>query len=158
MHLTSSHDRLGAPIPPSSRFAAASLVFGGLLLVFGLDRATDVTPVQHLYYLPIIFAGVRFGMPGGIGAALVAIALYHAANPHLLTFKYEESDLVQIVLFLATGPIVRSQTGDDGACCARGSSLDRAARPRCGPLEVTERPIRTLDRGGSRAHGRPRHR
>jgi diguanylate cyclase (GGDEF)-like protein len=103
--LTSSHDRLSVPIQSSSRLAAASLVLGGLLLVFALDRATDVTPVQHLYYLPIIFAGVRFGMPGGISAALLAIALYHVANPHLLTFKYEESDLVQMVLFLATGVI-----------------------------------------------------
>jgi diguanylate cyclase (GGDEF)-like protein len=105
MHLTSSHDGLSAPISSSSRLTAASLVFGGLLIVFALDRATDVTPVQHLYYLPIIFAGIRFGMPGGIGAALLAIALYHVANPHLLTFKYGESDLVQIVLFLATGMI-----------------------------------------------------
>ena len=38
-------------------------------------------------------------------AALSAIVLYHAANPHLLTLRYEESDLVQIVLFLAVGVI-----------------------------------------------------
>ena len=76
---------------------------GTLLLVFALDRATGATPVQHLYYLPIIFAGLRFGMPGGFVSAVSAIVLYHVANPHLLTFRYEESDLVQIVLFLAVG-------------------------------------------------------
>jgi diguanylate cyclase (GGDEF)-like protein len=83
-----------------------------LLLVFALDRATGAKPVQHLYYLPIIFAGVRFGMPGGTAAALSAIVLYHAANPHLLTFRYEESDLVQIVLFLATGLITAKLAAD----------------------------------------------
>jgi diguanylate cyclase (GGDEF)-like protein len=112
VRLTSSNDRFSAPIQSSSRLAAASFVSGGLLLVFALDRATGATPVQHLYYLPIIFAGVRFGMPAGIGAALSAIALYHVANPHLLTFKYEESDLVQILLFLATGAIAAKLTAD----------------------------------------------
>jgi diguanylate cyclase (GGDEF)-like protein len=112
VRLTSSHDRLGAPVQPSSRLAAGSIVLGCLLLVFALDRATGATPVQHLYYLPIIFAGVRFGMPGGLIAAVSAIALYHVANPHLQTFKYEESDLVQIVLFLATGVVAAKLSAD----------------------------------------------
>jgi hypothetical protein len=77
-------------------------------MVFGLDRATGSTPVQHLYYLPIIVAGIGFGMPGGIVSALSAIVLYHAANPHLLTFRYGESDLVHIVLFLVVGAVTRS--------------------------------------------------
>jgi diguanylate cyclase len=36
--------------------------------------------------------------------------LYHLANPHLLTFRYGESDLVQIVLFLAVGLITAKLT------------------------------------------------
>ena len=112
MRLTSNNDRLGAPVRSLSRWAAAALALGALLLVFALDRATGATPVQHLYYLPIIFAGVRFGMPGGFVAAVSAIVLYHVANPHLLMFRYEESDLVQIVLFLAVGLIAAKLTDD----------------------------------------------
>jgi diguanylate cyclase (GGDEF)-like protein len=112
MRLTSSSDRLTAPTRSLPSWTAAALVLGALLLVFALDRATGATPVQHLYYLPIIFAGVRFLMPGGIVAAVSAIVLYHVANPHLLTFRYEESDLVQIVLFLATGLITAKLTVD----------------------------------------------
>jgi diguanylate cyclase (GGDEF)-like protein len=82
-----------------------TLTVGALLLVFALDRATGAAPFQHLYYLPIILAAVRFRKRGGVIAALAAIVLYHAANPHLLTLAYEESDLVQIVLFLATGAV-----------------------------------------------------
>jgi hypothetical protein len=55
-----------------------------LLLIFTLDRATGSAPFQHLYYLPIIFAGIRSGKRGGGAAAVAAIALYHLANPHLL--------------------------------------------------------------------------
>jgi diguanylate cyclase (GGDEF)-like protein len=88
------------------------LVIGALLLVFGLDRATGSTPVQHLYYLPIILAGFRFGMRGGLVAGVSAIVLYHAANPALLTFKYGEADLVQITLFLAVGLITARLTRD----------------------------------------------
>jgi two-component system cell cycle response regulator len=109
MRLTATTGRLGAPIQVS-RTGTAALIAGALLLIFAVDRATDAAPVQHLYYLPIILAGVRFRMPGGISAALSAIALYHVANPHLLTFRYGESDLVQIVLFLAVGTVAAKLT------------------------------------------------
>ena len=32
-----------------------------LLLTFQLDRVTDSAPVQHLYYVPIVFAAIRLG-------------------------------------------------------------------------------------------------
>jgi diguanylate cyclase (GGDEF)-like protein len=89
------------------------LVGGTLLLVFGLDRATGAAPVQHLYYVPIILAGVRLRMRGGVMAALASILLYHLANPHLLTFRYGEQDVVQIAVFLAVGTVTAKLT-DDG--------------------------------------------
>jgi two-component system, sensor histidine kinase LadS len=111
MRLTTKNDQLSIPVQLSPVWAAA-LVIGALLLVFGLDRATGSAPVQHLYYLPIILAGLGFGMPGGIVAALWAIVLYHVANPRLLTFRYGESDLVQILLFLGVGVITAKLTLD----------------------------------------------
>ena len=105
MHLTTNTDRLTVPVPRISRLAAAEVSGALLLIIFVVDRATGSAPVQHLYYLPIILAGLRFGMRGGIASALSAIIFYHAANPHLLTFRYGEFDLVQIVLFLAVGVI-----------------------------------------------------
>jgi diguanylate cyclase (GGDEF)-like protein len=102
---------VAAPHPPSPILASA-LVAGTLLLVFAVDRATSAAPFQHLYYIPIIIAGVRFRMRGGVIAALAAIVFYHAANPHLLTFRYEESDLVQIVLFLLVGMTTAKLTHD----------------------------------------------
>ena len=83
-----------------------------LLLVFELDRITASAPVQHLYYLPIIFAGISLRMPGSLAAAMAAIVLYHLANPHLLTLRYEQSDLVQIVLFIAVGVTTAKLTHD----------------------------------------------
>jgi diguanylate cyclase (GGDEF)-like protein len=109
MRLTTNTDRLGVLPQPSPTWTAA-LVISALLLIFAVDRATDAAPVQHLYYLPIILAGFRFGMQGGVIAALSAIVLYHLANPHLLTFRYGESDLVQIFLFLAVGIITAKLT------------------------------------------------
>ena len=84
---------------------SVTMLIAGLLLVFELDRTTGSAPVQHLYYLPIIFAAVRFGSRGGLAASLMAILSYHQANPHLSGFRYEESDLVQVVLFVAIGVI-----------------------------------------------------
>jgi diguanylate cyclase (GGDEF)-like protein len=95
-----------------SRPWSAAVAIGALLLIFSLDWATGSAPVQHLYYLPIIFAGVRFRMSGGVATAVAAIFLYHLANPHLLTFRYRESDLVQVVLFIMVGMITAKLTHD----------------------------------------------
>lgn len=83
--------------------AALPALAGVLALVFALDVRTGSAPVQHLYYVPIIFAAWRFGVWGGVIAPLAAIALYHAATPRLLTFAYEHWDFVQVALFMAVG-------------------------------------------------------
>ena len=87
MRLTISNDRFASTARWSPRVTTA-LAGVALLLVFVLDRATGVAPVQHLYYVPIMLAGFRFKMRGGVLAALASILLYHLANPNLLTFRY----------------------------------------------------------------------
>jgi diguanylate cyclase (GGDEF)-like protein len=84
---------------------AVAAVTGAMLMVFALDRLTGAAPVQHLYYLPIILAGVRFTTRGGVAAGVSAIVLYHLANSRLLAARYGESDLVQVALFLSVGLI-----------------------------------------------------
>ena len=91
---------LNRPMPPG---LAWGIVIGALAVIFAVDRATALAPVQHLYYLPIIFAGIRFSYFGGASAAAAAILLYHVANPRVMTFPYAETDLVQITLFIAVG-------------------------------------------------------
>jgi diguanylate cyclase (GGDEF)-like protein len=103
MHLTTRTDAIAVRVQQSSRVGTTVVIIGALLLVFGLDRATDAAPVQHLYYGPIILAAVAFTTRGGVLAALTSILLYHVANPHLLTLRYEEQDIVQIALFVAVG-------------------------------------------------------
>jgi diguanylate cyclase (GGDEF)-like protein len=88
---------------PLARGSSCALIVAALSAVFLLDRISGSAPVQHLYYLPIIFAGIRFGYRGSLAAATAAIVLYHLANPHILTFRYEESDVVQMALFIAVG-------------------------------------------------------
>ena len=112
MRLTTSNDPLALTAKVSHVWITA-LVGGALLLVFGLDRATGAAPLQHLYYVPIVLAGFRLKMRGGVTAALASILLYHLANPHLLTFVYGEQDLVQVVLFIAVG-IVTAKLAHDG--------------------------------------------
>jgi diguanylate cyclase (GGDEF)-like protein len=115
MRLTDTDSSGSSDASPARLFSpvwSIAVLIAALLLVFELDRATGSSPVQHLYYLPIIFAGVRFGMLGGVTASLLAILSYHSANPHLFGFRYEESDLVQIVLFIAVG-VITAKLKDD---------------------------------------------
>jgi diguanylate cyclase (GGDEF)-like protein len=97
---------------PMQPALAWGIVTGALVVIFAFDRATALAPVQHLYYLPIIFAGIRFNYRGGASAAAAAILLYHVANPLVMTFPYEESDLVQIALFIAVG-LTSAKLADD---------------------------------------------
>ena len=78
-------------------------VLAGLGGVFFLDRSTGDSPVQHLYYLPIILTAGRFGRWAGLMASLAAIVLYHVANWPVLTTHPIESDVVQIALFSIVG-------------------------------------------------------
>ena len=86
------------------------VVFLGL--VFELDASTGAAPFQHLYYVPIVIAGLALSRYAGPIAGLAAVVLYHVANPALRTTLYRESDIVQIVLFLAIG-IVTAKLADD---------------------------------------------
>jgi predicted signal transduction protein with EAL and GGDEF domain len=49
---------------------------------------------------------------GPLVAALAAILLYHLANPHLFTFRNEQSDIVQIALFMAVSVVAARLTHD----------------------------------------------
>jgi len=98
--------------PEHSPRRTAVLLAGLFLCVFGLDRATGGAPIQHLYYVPIIVSAVGFKVRGGLLASLASIVLYHLANPHLLSFSYEELDVVQVALFLTVGLVTAKLTRD----------------------------------------------
>jgi diguanylate cyclase (GGDEF)-like protein len=98
--------------PAFSPITASAVLAAGLLLVFVLDHATGSAPVQHLYYLPIILAAVRFGIRGGVLAPIGAIVLYHAANPRVLALGHGHWDVVQISLLAAVGVVTARLTDD----------------------------------------------
>jgi hypothetical protein len=51
-------------------WSTVALVSAALFLVFELDRRTGSAPIQHLYYVPILVAAIRFELRGGVMAAL----------------------------------------------------------------------------------------
>jgi signal transduction histidine kinase len=83
----------------------------GILLISGLHQTTPLPLVhwhnvfQHLFYLPIVFAGLSFGWRGGLAAALLA-GISNA--PHTLAVfdplpSYAVDQLLDIPLFCAAG-------------------------------------------------------
>ena len=91
MKLTTSGSRVGdylTTVRALAAIAGADSRAVALALTFELDRLTDSAPVQHLYYLPIIFGAVRFGAArrrrhfGRRNRSVLTLA-----NPHLLTFR-----------------------------------------------------------------------
>jgi len=95
--------RLVTESPRLSHTSALITIAAALIAIFALDATTYEAPVQHLYYLPIVFAGVTFRWRGGLGCALIAIVLYHVANPHPFTWRAEQPDLLQVSVFIAAG-------------------------------------------------------
>jgi diguanylate cyclase (GGDEF)-like protein len=101
--------------PKESPFALAgktALIAALLAAIFAIDRATDAAPVQHLYYVPIVLAGLWFTLSASLTAAGAAVLLYHFANVHLRTLRYGEADILQIVVFLAVAIVTSRLTGD----------------------------------------------
>lgn len=104
--------RLVTEPPRLSRAWALIVIVATLSAIFALDATTYEAPVQHLYYLPIVFAGVTFRWRGGLACALIAIALYHVANPHPLTWRAEQPDLLQVAVFIGAG-VLSARLADD---------------------------------------------
>jgi diguanylate cyclase (GGDEF)-like protein len=115
MRLTHNQTQTLPALRPGIRLRwAACLIAILLAAIAGADYLTATAPVQHLYYLPIIYAAVRFRRAGGILVALVAVLLYHLANPQLLTLRYGEGDVIQILLFFAVGLVTAKIASDAG--------------------------------------------
>lgn len=89
-----------------------TVVLVSLGVIYELDQSTGAAPIQHLYYLPIVIAGLWLPRYAGFVAGLAAVVLYHLANPVLLAARYRESDIVQIVLFVGVG-VVTAKLADD---------------------------------------------
>jgi len=94
------------------RAALAAAVVVCLAVIFKLDQSTGSAPFQHLYYLPIVAAGLTMPRYAGPAVGLAAVVLYHLANPLLLESRYRESDIVQIALFVGIG-VVTAKLADD---------------------------------------------
>ena len=86
-----------------SRILLVAIVVILLVSIHAVDARTGSAPFQHLYYVPIVLAGIELPPYGGVAAAIAAVGLYHLGNPRLLTFMYGESDIVQIALFVGIG-------------------------------------------------------
>jgi diguanylate cyclase (GGDEF)-like protein len=113
MRITTAHNEAGGNRTPLlQRGPAIVCIAAAMAIVFAIDRTTGVPHVQHLYYFPIVFAAVRFGMRSGIATAAVAILLYHLANPQVLSWRYEEFDIMQMAVFAATGFVAAKSAAD----------------------------------------------
>jgi two-component system cell cycle response regulator len=113
MRITTAHnDVRGHWAPLLQRWKAVVCIGAAMAIVFTIDRTTGVPHVQHLYYFPIVFAAIRFGMKSGIAVAAAAILLYHLANPHVLSWRYEEFDVMQMAVFVATGFVAAKSAAD----------------------------------------------
>ncbi len=116
MNLTGVQHRAGFHIadfivhPPLSTMWAMILLVAVFAWLFVLDAGTDATAITHLYYLPIIFAAVRFGHRGAIISAVTATVCYHLANhAGFWDFHYQESEILRVAIFIAVGVIADRQ-------------------------------------------------
>jgi diguanylate cyclase (GGDEF)-like protein len=107
---TAARDLVDAP-SVSAHWATVAIV-AALLLIFALDRSTGSAPVQHLYYLPIVFTAIRFGAARGLMAAATAIALSHFANPDSFNMRYEEADILRSSVLIAAA-LIAARLADD---------------------------------------------
>jgi two-component system, NtrC family, sensor histidine kinase HydH len=86
-------------------------ILTGILFCGGLHAALPLSwphwhnILQHLYYLPIVFAGMYFGWRGGLFASLLAGVSSLPYSLHLLSVarSYGSDQLLDILVFCAAG-------------------------------------------------------
>ncbi len=84
----------------------AGIVFcGGLHMLLPLTLPHWHNILQHLYYLPIVFAGMYFGWRGGLAAGLLAgiSSLPYSLDLLSVMPSYAGDQLLDIVVFCAAG-------------------------------------------------------
>jgi diguanylate cyclase (GGDEF)-like protein len=104
--------RIGSLTTIRARAMLSLIVVVSLGLIFRLDQSTGAAPIQHLYYLPIVIAGLWLPRYAGLLVGVAAVVLYHLANPFLLDSQYRESDIVQIALFVGVGAVTAKLADD----------------------------------------------
>lgn len=82
-----------------------------MFAIFWLDRVTGSTPVQHLYYVPIVITAIRFGVWPGVITSAAAIVLYHVGG-ELRDLHYSEADIVKMALFVGIGVVAAQLAAD----------------------------------------------
>ena len=117
----------------------ALLIFGTMLLITAAHYASPPSLflwheiLERLYYLPIVFAAISFGLPGGIVSAVCAGLCY---VPHIITAwngspQAIEAKYAEIVVFIAVGAVT-------------GALSDRARKGTV-ELEQTAEKLRTTN-------------
>lgn len=96
---------------------------------------------QRLYYLPIVYAAIQFGSPGGLAAAAVSALCY---LPHIaLTWhgwrQYSANQYAELVLFFVVA-------GVTGALADRSRRRERELRRVYQELESSVEQLRRADR------------
>ncbi len=125
----------------------AALVLAGIA---GTSVGHYLTPPEHLlwhnvfqrlYYLPIVYAAIQFGVPGGLAAAAVSAVCY---IPHIvLTWRgwqqYSAHQYAEIVLFFLVAAVT-------GALAERSRRREQELRRVYQELENSVEQLRRADR------------
>jgi diguanylate cyclase (GGDEF)-like protein len=81
-------------------------------LMFWLDLATGGAPVHPLYFFPIIFAAVRFGLRAGIITAAATIVLYILGRD-TSDQNYSVTEIMTLMWFIAVGVVAARMAQDN---------------------------------------------
>jgi len=93
-------------IIPISSLSLTILLISALHYLTPIESAVLHQIYQRLYYIPIILAALRFGVRGGLGAALLASVSY---APHIVlhwehqNYDYALNQYAEIALFFVIG-------------------------------------------------------
>ena len=88
-------------------------VAGSVGLIALLDFvASPDTSIAHLYYIPIVLAAVKLGRRYALTVGVLCVVLAHFADPQRVQFRYDEADIIQLLLFVAIGWVGSELAGD----------------------------------------------
>jgi diguanylate cyclase (GGDEF)-like protein len=137
------------------RVLAAAITVGTFGLVAAATIALAPAPVAHLFYVPILVAGIRLGWGAALATGIGAAVVYHFVDPALVDFAHVEACAVQLLAFPAVGLVAarvardaremrRLAATDDLTGLLNLRAFESAARDRIETARATGTPIAFL--------------
>jgi signal transduction histidine kinase len=134
-HLASIPQETLAAEIPGLRASVVLLIIFAIIALEGFIALFDryylgILPISYLYLLPVLTGALYLGYLGGIGAALLSIALFHLVHLEIGHRPLQEAEFLQLLILFLLGAVTSRIQADRRRARRYARTLEELSRSR----------------------------